>query len=235
MKESNLNNLKKEFSVFENNTSRNFDKLDLGIERYLRLSEQITMWKRYFIFSLIMIFSLLILSVFLFINRSQVNSYLIKVNENGELVGSEKLQTEITTIGSKEIEYFMKKWIKDTRVITLDRKVFDSTVREANYFLTPEAQAKLKNILSLENVNLFFEQGRTRDVEILTFTKIPESENTYQIRWKENEYSNTGQILNRKKYSAIVKIKNFKPTLEQMQSNPFGIIIVDYNMQVENN
>lgn len=234
MKESKLNKLKKKFVHSEDKSSRNNDKISLGIERYLLLSEQIILWKKLFFMAVVSTFILLILSSYLFFNKSKVYSYLIKVNTQGELVGSEQLRTEITSVGNEEIEYFMKKWIKDTRSITLDRKVFDKTIKEANYFLNPESQSKLKNILSTENINAFFEDGRTRDVEILTFSKIPETEKTYQVRWKEKEFSNTGQLLNRKTLTAIIKINNFVPNLEQMQSNPFGIIIVDYNMNVEN-
>ncbi|SQA14540.1 Uncharacterised protein [Streptobacillus moniliformis] len=49
----------------------------------------------------------------------------------------------------------MKKFIKDSRTITLDRKVFDKTIREASYFLNKETQSKLSSILSNENVYSF--------------------------------------------------------------------------------
>lgn len=64
------------------------------------------------------------LSLVLFLNKSKTQSYLIKVNNNGELIGTEKLKDQITTIGKKEVGYFIKKFIKDTRIVTLDKKVF---------------------------------------------------------------------------------------------------------------
>ncbi|ACZ01365.1 type IV secretion system protein [Streptobacillus moniliformis] len=234
MKENRINKMRKNFIVDENKTSRNKEKLSLGIERYVAISEALNIWKRAFIGMSIMTISFACLSTFLFINKSETKSYLIKVNNNGELIGTEKLSNQITNIGNKEIEYFMKKFIKDSRTITLDRKVFDKTIREASYFLNKETQSKLSSILSNENVYSFFEIGKTREVEILSFVKIPESENTYQIRWREKEYEKNGDLSKRKNLNAIVKTKRFSPNSEQIIFNPFGIVIVDFNMQVEN-
>ncbi|CAM3107810.1 type IV secretion system protein [Streptobacillus felis] len=234
MKESRLSKMGKKFIVEENKSSRNREKLGLGIERYIALAESLNTWKRAFIGMTFLALLLGGVSTFLFINKAETKSYLIKVNDSGELVGTEKLSDQITKVGNREIEYFMKKFIKDTRTITLDKKVFDKTMKEANYFLNKETQSKLISILSTEKVYSFFELGKTRDVEIISFIKIPEAENTYQIRWREKEFESNGDLSKRKNLNAIVKIKNFNPNSEQIILNPFGIVIVDFNMQVEN-
>ncbi|WP_064613478.1 type IV secretion system protein [Streptobacillus moniliformis] len=234
MKENKINKMRKNFIVSEKYTSRNREKIGIGIERYINISDSLNTWKKAFIGMSILSLMLGVVSTFLFIHKTETKSYLIKVNESGELVGAEKLTNQISKIGNREIEYFMKKFIKDTRSITLDKKVFEKTIREANYFLNKETQAKLSSILGNENINSFFESKRTRDVEILSFVAIPDLDRTYQLRWREREYNADGVLEKRKNLNAIVKIRNFSPNAEQIISNPFGIIIVDFNMQTEN-
>ncbi|SQA14541.1 Uncharacterised protein [Streptobacillus moniliformis] len=71
--------MRKNFIVDENKTSRNKEKLSLGIERYVAISEALNIWKRAFIGMSIMTISFACLSTFLFINKSETKSYLIKV------------------------------------------------------------------------------------------------------------------------------------------------------------
>ncbi|ACZ01645.1 type IV secretion system protein [Streptobacillus moniliformis] len=234
MKENKISKMRKNFIVDESKTSRNREKIGIGIERYINISESLNTWKKAFIGMSILSLMLGGVSTFLFISKTETKSYLIKVNENNELVGAEKLTNQISNIGNREIEYFMKKFIKDTRTITLDKKVFDKTIKEANYFLNKETQSKLGSILGSENINSFFENKKTREVEILSFVAIPEVEKTYQIRWREKYYGTSGELEKRKNLNAIVKIRNFSPNSEQIMLNPFGIIVVDFNMQVEN-
>lgn len=234
MKENKINKMKKKFIVEENKTSRNKEKLGIGIERYINISQSLNIWKNAFLGMVVLSLMLGGAATFLFLNKAETKTYLIKVNENGELVGTEKLSTQIKNIGSKEIEYFLKKFIKDTRTVTLDKKIFEKTIKEANYFLNNESQAKLGTVLGNENINYFFEIQKTREVEILSFIEIPEAKNTYQIRWREKEYDKNGNLEKRKNLNSIIKVKNFSPTPEQILYNPFGIVIVDFNMQVEN-
>ena len=214
-------------------TSRGEDKLTLGIERYMLLGETLSLWKKAFYSILIICFLLTGTSIYLFVNRSEVKSYLIKVNNDGELIGSEKLNTQVKNVGKIEIEYFAKKFIKDIRTITLDKKVFDKALSESTYFLTTEVKNKIQNQFALEKVNEFIAAGKTRDVEIVSFTSIPETEDTYQVRWKEKEYDSNGALVARKNMNSIMKFKNFTPNESQMQFNPFGILITDMNINQE--
>ena len=233
MNENRIKKNKSFFSKNPNKTSRGEDKLTLGVERYMLLGETLSLWKKAFYSILIICFLLTGTSIYLFVNRSEVKSYLIKVNNDGELIGSEKLNTQVKNVGKIEIEYFAKKFIKDIRTITLDKKVFDKALSESTYFLTTEVKNKIQNQFALEKVNEFIAAGKTRDVEIVSFTSIPEAEDTYQVRWKEKEYDSNGALVARKNMNSIMKFKNFTPNESQMQFNPFGILITDMNINQE--
>lgn len=234
MKENKINRTKNYFNRTIKTSVRNKDKLELGIERYVGLGESINLWKKAFYSLLIFSFVLLGTTTYLFISKSKVNSYLIKVNDSGELLGTEKLTDRISKVSTVEIEYFSKKFIKNIRTITKEKKIFDNSLKEASYFLVPETNTKVKSFLSNERVNNFIGNKYTRDIEILSFNQVTDIKDTYQIRWKEREYNEAGKLIKIKNMNAILTTKLFRPTVEQMVYNPFGILIVDLNIIEEN-
>lgn len=234
MNEKKLKNLNKKFEVNFDSTSRNRKSADVAIERYLTLADTIKKWKFAFWTTLILLFGMIATSVYL-MNRSTVYPYIVKVdNSTGEVVSSEILKNEKVKIGNNELEYFLKKVITDMRTITKDKNVFQKTIKDNNLFFTKATSEKYQGILTTENVIKYFEEGKTRDVEILSFTEIPEAKNTYQIRWREREYSRDGSLVGKKNMNSIIKIDNFIPTKDQISKNPFGIVITDFNMNQEN-
>lgn len=234
MENNKIEKNKSSFGTNENTSSRNRKVLEIGIERYVSLGNLIYNWKIAFFSMLSVSILLFISSIYLFTSRS-VYPYIITVDKHtGEVISSEVLKSSNVEISKKEIEYFMKKFIFDTRTITTDKNFFNKSLKNSNTFLTSDTQKKIITILSNENVNSFFIDGITRDVEILSFNSVSETKNTYQIRWREKEFDKSGQLIKRRNMNAILKLDFFVPKPEQIQFNPFGIAISDYNQSQEN-
>lgn len=228
-----IKKLKQKNEKINDKTSRNQSILSLGIERYVRLSDVINVYKKAFYIFLFTTILFMATSIYL-LNKTTVYPYLIKVNDKGEIHSIESLKHNKIEIGNREIEYFLKKFIVNTRQITLDKKFYENNIKNMSYFLTTEAKRKLENFLSEDNLYEFFEQKITRDIEILSFIKLTSNENQYQIRWREKTYDSNGNLIIRKNLNSIMSIELIKPSVEQIEINPFGILITDFNVTKEN-
>ncbi len=234
MSEDKLKDLKSKFSKKENTTSRGNNILKLAIERYVSLGETIQIWKiTTYIFIL---FTLIFMAISTYLySQKTIYPYIIKVNQaTGEVMDTKVLKSEKSNIGENEISYFIKKFINETRTIMLDKKYFDKKLQNINYFMTPESANKLGQILSQEKTNEIFNNKFTRTTEIISVTKLPENNNSYQIRWRERTFNEAGTLIKRRNYISVLKVDFFKPNIKQIEYNPLGIVIKDFNIIQEN-
>ncbi|RRD40524.1 type IV secretion system protein [Leptotrichia sp. OH3620_COT-345] len=207
----------------------------MGIERYVDMGQIIQILSATCLILLVSTVISVGYSVYLSGKKEKGFGYILRVKENtGEPVSTEIYKNDTLNIGKNEIEFFLKKFIADTRTITLDRKIFESTIKNTNLFLTSETQKKVQSILSNEGVINFFDLKKTREVEILSISAIPETKNTYQVRWREKEYNENGTLTQRRNLNSILKINFFTPNKEQVSVNPIGMIITDFNLTQEN-
>lgn len=231
MDQSKIKNMKKYFQKTEDTTSRNESKLSLGIERYLRFSEVINLWKKAtYIF---MFISLIFMGLSIYsMKRSTVLPYVVRMDAStGALVETKVLKNSGITLNEKEIEYFVRKFYTNIRTVTLDRSIFNTTMGETSAFLTPSSQKKLNDMLG--EVEELFNKRDTRNIEIISFNKIPNIQNTYQIRWIESQYNDKGELESKNTYNSVTKIDFFNPTEKEITINPLGIVILDFTISKE--
>lgn len=228
-----LKSKKKFFDKKEDKTSRNDDRLYLGIERYVRFTEIINIWKRatyLFVFISIIFVGLSVYGL----KKAKIIPYVVRMDTStGALVETKVLKSEGINLNEKEIEYFVRKFYSNIRTVTLDRKIFNKTMQETSTFLTPSSQKKLNQMLEESKINELFEQKNTKNIEILSYNKIPSVDNGYQVRWIEYTYNKNGEIENKYIYNAITKIDFFTPTKNEIYTNPLGIVIVDFTISKE--
>lgn len=233
-----LNKLKKKKRFFikkEDTTSRDYDKLSLGIERYVKFSEIINLWKRATYIFIITTFLFLTLSL-VAIKKSKIIPYVVRMDTTtGAVVDTKLLKTNGINLNQKEIEYFVRKFYTSIRTITLDKNVFNQTISDVSAFLTPSSQEKLNEMIKQNNVEDSFENGITKNIEIISYNAIPNITNTYQVRFFENEFDNTGKLKSKSLYNSIIKIDFFTPSEKEVLKNPLGIAIVDFTISKENN
>ena len=177
---------KKKF--FLNKSKKEKTKNNNPFDRYMDLSNEITRERKRFHFSFI-VNMILIFALIYFSLRSDYLPYVIEVdNQTKKLLNSTLLQKNNNELPEETANYFLGRFILDTRSISLDQKLYENNLKEASYFLTPAAQEKLKSIIETDNNYFKIQNKVTVNVIVKTINKIPNQTNSYQIRWEENQY-----------------------------------------------
>ena len=83
-----------------------------------------------------------------------------------------------------------------------------------------------------DNVEEKMRKKESRDVSITSVLKM--QENTYQVRWTENNYSDTGNIYSTVPMVGMFTVDYITPESEDMlMVNSLGIIITDFSYSQE--
>ena len=210
-------------------------KLDMNnpYDRYLQLAEAVMTWRRFFIIAV----ALLFISVCTNIRQSEGKSYeIVKVvvdRATGGIYSSNVIKT-INKVDEKNISYFLTKFILDIRNIPLDNNYYNEKIKEVSYFLTAEAQNKLKKVIEESKASEKFFERKTTIAKVLTVNKITNVSNTYQVRWQEITFNDSGKEEKKELFVSSITIDFVKPDSEEMATiNPFGIIIKDFTLSKE--
>lgn len=224
---------KKKF--FLNKSKKEKTKNNNPFDRYMDLSNEITRERKRFHFSFI-VNMILIFALIYFSLRSDYLPYVIEVdNQTKKLLNSTVLQKNNNELPEETANYFLGRFILDTRSISLDQKLYENNLKEASYFLTPATQEKLKSIIETDNNYFKIQNKVTVNVIVKTINKIPNQTNSYQIRWEENQYRSNGELEFTNYYVGIFSIDRVSVKNEEMiRINPFGIVIKDFNISREN-
>ena len=224
---------KKKF--FLNKSKKEKTKNNNPYDRYMDLSNEITRERKRFHFSFI-VNMILIFALIYFSLRSDYLPYVIEVdNQTKKLLNSTVLQKNNNELPEETANYFLGRFILDTRSISLDQKLYENNLKEASYFLTPATQEKLKSIIETDNNYFKIQNKVTVNVIVKTINKIPNQTNSYQIRWEENQYRSNGELEFTNYYVGIFSIDRVSVKNEEMiRINPFGIVIKDFNISREN-
>ena len=204
-------------------------------DRYMDLSNEITRERKRFNFSFI-VNMILIFTLIYFSLRSDYLPYVIEVdNQTKKLLNSTVLQKNNDELSEETVNYFLGRFILNTRSISLDPKLYENNLKEASYFLNPATQEKLKSIIENENNYFKIQDKITVNVAVKTINKIPNQTNSYQVRWEENQYRNNGELESTNYYVGIFSIDRVSVKNEEMiRVNPYGIVIKDFNISREN-
>ena len=162
-------------------------------------------------------------------------TYVVRVdNATGRIeAGNELIATNYEPREAEKI-YFLSNFIKNIRTIPLDPVVFRSNWNNAQYFMTQEASRKL-NVLMTQEKPMEKLGKATIQITINSIQTQPGTDDTYQIRWTEDEFSLSGDTNNiQNHYIALVSIAIVPPTKEQeLKINPLGLTIKDLNYSTE--
>ncbi|WP_195837536.1 type IV secretion system protein [Fusobacterium sp. FSA-380-WT-2B] len=169
-----------------------------------------------------------------FASRSKVIPYFFEVDRNGIV------QNLVIGNGEKAyqpnevlIESSIKNFISNFRWISKDEVVQNLFVERAFNYTTPHGIEKLKSIYAQEELTTLIKNGVTRDIKISSVTKA--DNNLYNARWEENIYSEGGTLVN-----SVNKFGNFKVEIippkstKELERNPLGITITDFNISTLN-
>lgn len=209
---------------------------DKSFERYLSLSKVISTYKSIIYVLLFFIIGLIATTIFL-LNRNEIKPFLVQVDkQSGAVVSSNILSSNNDlTLTSVELKYFLTKFIIDTNTITKDQQFYELTLQKANMFLNSNSQNKLKDYLKTQDYFKYFNENKTQTTEIISYSTIPQLQNSYQIRFKNKIFNEDGKLVSEKYESGIFKIGRLRTEkAEVLAVNPFKILIEDFTITSEN-
>lgn len=163
-------------------------------------------------------------------------TYVVRVdNATGQIETGGELKATNYQPQEMEIRHFLAQFILDTRTLPLDPVQYKNSLEKSKHFLTSEAAQKFNSILVKDEP--VRKLGRmTIQPEIKSIQLQPNSKNTYQVRWSEEEFSVSGSATGKKiNYVALFNIGVDSKGMNESELlvNPLGLKIRDLNMSRE--
>lgn len=224
---------KKNKELDSEKTEINYDRATEELfEFYAQQSKRINTYK---IIALLMM-SLTIISTLGCIylsTRSTLIPYIVEVDKVGEAKAIRKAE-QIYIPKEVENRYFIRDIVIKMRSIPRDNVLYSRNFQQLSYFFTEAMLKKHQSILINEDTNNLAKQLISRDVNITSFNKIPETKNTYQIKWNEKMYSAEGIEISSSNYVGLFTIVNEQPKeIDEININPLGIVVEDFSVSKE--
>lgn len=193
---------------------------------------QIVKWQK-IAFMTIAISLISIVGLIYVATRSTFIPYIINVDEKTGYVQSLGSLKEVNhEVTDAEINYFLSRFVEDTRTIPNDTEVLQTNVKRATTYLTPETASKFKN-LYLDEFTKKIGTGLNR-VTVLAITPVAKTNDTYQVRWSEKFIPTGSTTPEEKSYVGTFSIKQESvDNKELLLTNPLGLMITDFSMQEE--
>ena len=179
--------------------------------------------------------ALCVLSVVFAYTTLSFKTYVVRVdNTTGAIeTGGELVATNYSPKDA-EINYFLTNFIRQTRSVPLDPVVLSQNWNIARHFMSEAAFAKYSQMVADDPPAAKIGQA-TVQPEIKTIQLYPGTNNTYQIRWYEQEMNLSGEAKGtRRDYTGLFQIAINSPTKEEkLTVNPLGLTIIDCTYTLE--
>ena len=185
----------------------------------------------------IVINHILILALIFFVLRTNIKVFLVQVDKTtGAPMEVNVLTKSNVKVGEKETKYFISKFILDVRTLPKDTTYYDNKLKENAFFLTQNSQKKLDAMIQETGTIQMLADKITTNVNIVSANKLTNTSNTYQVRWKEKQFSETGMEIQDTSYLGVFTVEYVNEKNEELLAkNPLGIIIKDFTISRENN
>ena len=179
----------------------------------------------------------LCLALAYFAIRTNIKVFLVQVDKTtGAPMEVNVLTKSNLKVGEKETKYFISKFILDIRTLPKDTAYYDNKLKENAFFLTQNSQKKLDAVIQETGTIQMLADKITTNVNIVSANKLTNTSNTYQVRWKEKQFSETGMEIQNTSYLGVFTVDYVNEKNEEMVAkNPLGIIIKDFTISRENN
>lgn len=162
-------------------------------------------------------------------------TYVVRVdNATGRVETGVQLQATNYSPRDVEIQHFLVEFIMKVRSVPLDPVMFRQNWNVAGHFMTEEASKKLTYFTKKDNPALKIGKV-TVQPQITSIQLNPGTDNIYQVRWTEQEFSMNGEMSNKStKYTGLFLFGINPPTKEEdILINPLGIFIKDLTITPE--
>ena len=179
----------------------------------------------------------LCLALAYFAIRTNIKVFLVQVDKTtGAPMEVNVLTKSNLKVGEKETKYFISKFILDIRTLPKDTTYYDNKLKENAFFLTQNSQKKLDAVIQETGTIQMLADKITTNVNIVSANKLTNTSNTYQVRWKEKQFSETEMEIQNTSYLGVFTVDYVNEKNEELVAkNPLGIIIKDFTISRENN
>ena len=169
--------------------------------------------------------------------RTNIKVFLVQVDKTtGAPMEVNVLTKSNVKVGEKETKYFISKFILDVRTLPKDTAYYDNKLKENAFFLTQNSQKKLDAMIQETGTIQMLADKITTNVNIVSANKLTNTSNTYQVRWKEKQFSETRMEIQNTSYLGVFTVDYVNEKNEELVAkNPLGIIIKDFTISRENN
>ena len=158
--------------------------------------------------------------------KASVAPYIIEVdNATGAVRNVGLVQTQEYKPTQATIKYFLGDVIKNVRGMPLDPVVFAQNSQKAYSYLTRGAAAKMTPFMEQQTAFL----GK-KTVQVSITVIVPMGENSYQVRWNEEEYALDSAQKTIVPMTGVFTVHLSPPKEEKdISNNPLGMYITDFN------
>ena len=183
----------------------------------------------------VLIFIIAVLSIgisFFLTKRTQVIPAIVTMNDFGQAqyVGEvSRKNFQNFNIPEVAMTYQVKDFINIYKSLSSDKAVVKRNIEKAYHLLTAVSASKYSTLLREDNPYKDF-GDYTREVEFET-EPLKISKDTYQVDYRLITRTLTGVIIKDIRQRAVITIKALNPTEEDIQDNPLGIYITDFDIK----
>lgn len=183
----------------------------------------------------VLIFIIAVLSIgisFFLTKRTQVIPAIVTMNDFGQAqyVGEvSRKNFQNFNIPEVAMTYQVKDFINIYKSLSSDKAVVKRNIEKAYHLLTAVSASKYSTLLREDNPYKDF-GDHTREVEFET-EPLKISKDTYQVDYRLITRTLTGVIIKDIRQRAVITIKALNPTEEDIQDNPLGIYITDFDIK----
>lgn len=189
--------------------------------------------KNWRLFALMSMAMTVIMTVALVYNasKSTVTPYVVQTNSDGIVTAAGPAKAINYTPQAPQIRHFLSEIVEKTRTLPLDPVVAKNNWITAYCFLHQQAINEMNTWANQEKpLSKMGEQTRTVNITSI----IPQSKDTWQLRWKEDVISKEGQTIETYKMAALFTIDFDPPTDEkQLLVNPIGLYVRHFSWAKE--
>lgn len=184
-----------------------------------------------FVFAIVIVIAT-IFFCFWSVNKKDTTPVLVTMNDFGETryVGEvSKKNFQGFSIPELAITYKVKEFINLYKSLSSDKAIVKRNIEKAYHCLTTVSSSKYATLLRENNPYSDF-GDYTKEVNFET-DPLKISKDTYQVDYKITKRINTGSIVEEKRERAVITIKTLNPAKEDIQDNPLGIYITDFDIK----
>lgn len=212
-------------------TSKKEDQMNQ--DRYLNLARANNNKTR-IIFFLLLLELITLFIVFSVSYKTNIRTYVIERSDNDYTVlgYANDLSDKGYTPSEQQIVYFVNNFVRKSRTLSSDLVLTKKHYDELAFFLNSSANKKFLSYQTNDGYNEKINKKNTVDIEIISTLKL--TKNSYQVRWNEKIFDNTGKLIGDNVLVGIYKIEITVPkSTEAIKYNPIGMLIVDISQSIE--